>query len=289
MRRIFCIGTLTAAVLSVSCSDAAISERICVPPANADALTEMLLNTETYALFRLNDSEHCEPDTWITDALQSRMLARTMLRSVTWKRTGSYLEIQADYAKPQDVLREEKRMLYDAAQIWCQETTGESNAVRVLLAHDLLCRCCRYADDSQNTHSAAGALLEHSAACDGYAEAFALLMEYAEIPVMIVTGQAAAPDGKTEDHAWNMVRLSDCWYHIDCTWDDTDPDTVPAHTYFLCDDDAFRLTHKWDDKKYPPAQGGGYRYEVIVSEMADQIRKDRGEYAGYNPSQDPGR
>ncbi|MBR5362525.1 MAG: hypothetical protein IK134_04300 [Oscillospiraceae bacterium] len=244
-------------------------ETICTAEDASALLTEMLLHTEKCISFPMPEDD---PDALIQHAAASHVLARTMLKRVSWVRSGEMLTVQAEYAVPTDTLRRQKQMLADAAALWNHETSAEPDAVRVLLAHDQLCRTCEYADELPECHGAAGALLLHRAACDGYAEAFALLMESAGIPVMIVTGVSADAEGHTENHAWNLVQLAENWYHIDCTWDDSA--VQPAHTYFLCNDDTMRLTHVWDTKKYPPAQGGGYRYETIVSDMAAKVRKD---------------
>lgn len=284
MRYLRYICCLTAVFLSVGCADPAVSETRTesktVSESDSSVLTAMLLHTESGMRIRTDPTEQFDANHWINEAINSHTLARSMLRTVTWQQTGDYLTINAEYGKSQDALRNDKYMLSKAAKNWCLETAGKPNEVRALLAHDYICRICLYGDTLPDCHGAAGALLEHYAACDGYAEAFALLMEYADIPAMIVTGQTVGINGEQESHAWNLVQLSGEWYHTDCTWDDTG--VIPSHTYFLCNDAFFRHTHIWDETKYPPAQGGGYRYEVIVSEMADQIRKDSGEYAGYS-------
>ena len=244
-------------------------ENIVVTKDAGTAMKEMLLHTDETLRIRVDDA--AMPEQWLSEALDSSVLARTMLRSVSWSQSGDILTVSAQYAKPRDMLLMEKQMLADAAQTWYNETAAEPQAVRTLLAHDLLCRSCQYCDDTPDCHGAAGALLYRSASCDGYAEAFALLMETAGIPVRIVTGIASETDGIPESHAWNLVQLSGVWYHVDCTWDDID--AAPEHTYFLCNDDTMRLTHTWDAKKYPPAQGGGYRYELIASEMTARVKK----------------
>lgn len=251
------------------------------------AVTSMLTETQPALRIRLPEGTACDPEAVICSAVQANVLARTMLRGVTWTQSDGYLNFHADYAKPAEILRAEKNLLSDTAEAWCSGNTGAPDAVRVLLAHDMLCRICDYDDTQPESHGACGALLRHSAACDGYAEAFAVLMEKAGIPVRILTGFAQIPGGQHEPHAWDLVQLSGAWYHLDCTWDDSGD--VPQHTYFLCDDEAMRQTHIWDIKKYPPARGGGYRYEEIVTEMAALVREDGCGYNGYNPQQDSDR
>lgn len=164
---------------------------------------------------------------------------------------------------------EQQTALSAFADTWAESVSCYSAAVQVLLAHEQLCRNCVYDLTAANRHSAYGALIEGCAVCDGYAEGFSVLMQAAGIPAMTVIGSACEPSGSRIAHAWNLVELDGIWYHIDCTWDDTD-DTV-AHTYFLCDDAAMLQDHVWAQNKYPPAESGGYRYETIVQEMMQQV------------------
>lgn len=56
----------------------------------------------------------------------------------------------------------------------------------------------------------------------------------------------------TDDHIWNLVRLSDGeWYHIDVTWDDPIPDRVgqAEHGYFLVSD--YIRSYDGEGKPYP--------------------------------------
>lgn len=61
---------------------------------------------------------------------------------------------------------------------------------------------------NQRAHSAYGALIDKLCVCDGYSEAFYLLMEAYGIPCNIVVN---------ENHAWNEVMLDGKWYLIDVT------------------------------------------------------------------------
>lgn len=146
---------------------------------------------------------------------------------------------------------------------WAALYADEPAAVRALLAHDRICRNCSYQADAPERHSAYGAMLCGEAVCDGYAAAFAAMMQAADIPVRTVTGTART-DGQEIPHAWNLAELDGHWYHIDCTWDDGDP---PAHTFFLCTDAMMQETHSWDASAYPSAAGGTMRYETVAAEM----------------------
>lgn len=71
----------------------------------------------------------------------------------------------------------------------------------------------RYFADS--VFEAKGAIINRLAVCQGYAEAFKLLMDKINVKSFIVYGTA---DGV--NHAWNMVEIDGYWYHVDVTYDD---------------------------------------------------------------------
>ncbi|WP_084127325.1 DUF2510 domain-containing protein [Demequina sp. NBRC 110054] len=69
------------------------------------------------------------------------------------------------------------------------------------------------------SQEAYGILVEGSAVCNGYAQAFQLLADAVGLDSVIVTGTA---DGgvTTGLHAWNLVQIDDEWLVVDTTWDD---------------------------------------------------------------------
>ena len=50
--------------------------------------------------------------------------------------------------------------------------------------------------------------------CEGYARAFMVLCNNAEIPCVLVSGDSGGP------HMWNNVYLDGKWYAVDVTWND---------------------------------------------------------------------
>lgn len=64
-----------------------------------------------------------------------------------------------------------------------------------------------------------GALLLHSAVCEGYAKAFSWLCKEAGIKEQLVYGTANDGTG-VQPHAWNQVCVDGEWYYVDVTWDD---------------------------------------------------------------------
>lgn len=94
-----------------------------------------------------------------------------------------------------------------------------------------------------------GALVNRTAVCLGFACAFQLLMDMADIPCITVIGAAFQ---SSENHAWNMVCLDGAWYCADATWDlARRPDDW---SYFNVTSDYMAATdHQWDYETVPEA------------------------------------
>lgn len=59
-----------------------------------------------------------------------------------------------------------------------------------------------------------GALVLRKGVCHGIACAFKYLCDSVDLPSIVVCGETT--EGR---HAWNIVRVSKRFYHVDCTWD----------------------------------------------------------------------
>lgn len=108
------------------------------------------------------------------------------------------------------------------------------------------------------SHTAKGALLKKVAVCDGYSHAFQMVMRKLKIPCRFVTGSSGSVG-----HAWNMVKLSGKWYHIDVTFDDpiingTNTNKKPYYTYFLKSSSVMKKTHHFTASKYPKCNSKKY-------------------------------
>ena len=130
----------------------------------------------------------------------------------------------------------------------------------VLYLHDYLAYNTAYdmINYKKNTlgpdvYSAYGPLVNGQAVCQGYSEAFRLLLNEYGIESKIVTSQYL-------NHAWNQVYLNGKWYHVDVTWDDPtmsnntmvtsteDIYGICQHKNFLVDDETIISTghREWD-------------------------------------------
>jgi putative cell wall-binding protein len=93
-----------------------------------------------------------------------------------------------------------------------------------------------------DSYSPYGALINHVAVCEGFAEATDLLLNMAGIESMVVFGEAN--NGEiTGGHGWNIVKIDGKYYHVDTTWE------YPAE---ITQDDTTDIT--WDDSEWFEAE-----------------------------------
>ena len=107
--------------------------------------------------------------------------------------------------------------------------------------HDYLVRTVVYSTEvrdngsgSPEPYNAYGALVSRSCVCDGYSDAYVLLLRRIGIEARMVVSEEMS-------HSWTMVCIGDQWYHVDVTWDDPTPDggfrRDASHVYFLRGDE----------------------------------------------------
>lgn len=105
-------------------------------------------------------------------------------------------------------------------------------------------------NQTATSFTAYGAIVNGSAVCQGYSLAYGLLMDKCGIEWKYVSSDSM-------NHAWDMIKLDDKWYHVDVTWGDGFEQNQPnliAHEYFLRSDKTFMTAenpddrhHDWDD------------------------------------------
>ena len=135
---------------------------------------------------------------------------------------------------------------------------GMTPLEKVVSAHDWLVSNCQYDpyvanknstytttggvvyNENERVYTSYGAFVDGNIVCQGYALAFKVLMDRAEVPCCFV---------KNSGHAWNMVQLDGKWYHVDTTWDDPVDRSVGdlrgyvSREYLAKSDTEFQTSH----------------------------------------------
>ena len=159
------------------------------------------------------------------------------------------LTIYYRYSKPslEEKRTEHKEVLRIIGEC-CMPGMSDYEIAKAL--HDYLIEHCTYdkrlydGTMPHESYTAYGALMKHTAVCDGYAHAYMELMNAAGVECVHVSGQ-----GNGGGHAWNLVKIDGEWYHVDTTWDDhtSGNDNYVWYKYFLKSDAAISRDHsKWN-------------------------------------------
>jgi transglutaminase/protease-like cytokinesis protein 3 len=90
---------------------------------------------------------------------------------------------------------------------------------KIFLAHasvedvnDYLCQNVEPDESKASTFVVINTLIEGKGVCEGYSDAFWMLMDILNIDCQCVYGGG--------NHEWNIVKIDGEWYNIDVTWND---------------------------------------------------------------------
>ncbi|MDE7249374.1 MAG: hypothetical protein K2N82_05690, partial [Lachnospiraceae bacterium] len=166
---------------------------------------------------------------------------------------GQCVEIDLRFNRTAQDL-ENARTLFDenANQILAAAQGAVSDYDKEKLVHDALIDKVSYNLRAEMNQSAYSALVNGQTVCAGYARALQYLLQQLKIPCYYCTGYAG------ENHAWNIVELSDGYYNVDATWDDTGEG---SYEYFNKTDADYADTHVRKELAVylPPCDGQNFR------------------------------
>lgn len=158
-------------------------------------------------------------------------------------------------------------------------TSSMTQAEKALYIHDTLAGMITYTSGSTHAHNAYGALVEGKCVCEGYAEAYQVLLRRVGIQSFLAIGY-----GNGGAHEWNYVRLGGNYYQTDLTWNDQD--TTLYHAYYNLTDSRMLEDHQLDATAYPlpVCSSTEYHYfygtdaylDTYTAEQVGQLLKEGG-------------
>ena len=121
-------------------------------------------------------------------------------------------------------------------------TDSMSDYEKELYFHDEVAKRVVY-NEATHAHNAYGALVGGVAVCEGYAEAFQVLLHKVGIRAYLVEGSSINPStGQPEGHEWNAVEIDGNFYYVDVTWDDQGE--YLFHSYFNIPESVLTRDHE---------------------------------------------
>lgn len=154
---------------------------------------------------------------------------------------------------------------------------GKEMAIVQYLVANVTYPYARYqaGQDTDDDHSAFGALVKGEAVCEGYAEAFCWLADAVGLKTKFIYGIYGG-----EMHDWNLVQLNGQWYHVDVTSED--PVTNGGSNGYgwgnLCNqylnltDSQMARDHQWEAMADAPCSDTRYGPQAVEAYLSSAGR-----------------
>ena len=113
--------------------------------------------------------------------------------------------------------------------------------------------------ENDNPHDV---LKYRTAVCVGYATTFRMFMQMLGIECKVI-------HNKELFHSWNLVKIDNEWYHVDCYSDNGGT----KFSNFNMNDVQSSMAHDWTREFYPQATGTKYNYILSVCEQIKDFYK----------------
>lgn len=178
-----------------------------------------------------------------------------------------YPEYRFDYETCFNILRQmEKRI-----EPFVQRIAMLSERERVKQIHDYIIRNVTYKDlEAPYSHESPGVLLYGVAVCEGIAKAFKFLSDRVRVNSLVIAGDAIDDTNQPSNasgHAWNIVYVDSCPYHLDVTFDySVSSASTTRYDYFLLSDSQIKSDHMFEGT---PECASSYEFYIINGHYAD--------------------
>ncbi len=114
---------------------------------------------------------------------------------------------------------------------------------KILYVHDYFLKNVTYDVSSSRSHTILGPLMDKKGCCEGISLAAKMIFDYLNIPCLVLTGKALGPHLVMENHAWNIVKIDQDYYHLDITFDLSGQ----MHAYLNVTDKEVKMTHQYQE------------------------------------------
>ncbi len=223
----------------------------------APTLTEALTEVRSYgAMILTGEKDQPDPEAVLEDIRRDDYLVAMGIDATEWVFSGNdftndmivyftidYIDGKEEILSAREQVKQEVEKL--SGTLWSESDAPET---RVRAIHDYLVSHAEYASQKESTlrdHTPYGVLIKGEGVCDSYTYAAHLLLRAAGVESLLAAGTF---DGS--EHAWNVVKLGENYYHLDITWDD--PVGAPAgyktYAYYLKGDATMKKDHEWTMK-----------------------------------------
>lgn len=177
-------------------------------------------------------------------------------------------EYSVDLAERENRQRQIDRVVNE---IISQLNQFNNDYTKIKYVHDYIINNTTYdinAPDNQNIYSV---FVNRRSVCAGYAKSLQYIMNKIGVYSLYVTGKIKSHDQEEINHAWNIIKLDNQYYHLDITWGDSVFAAVnieegyPTYHYFNITTDELLKTHIIDNN-FPLPTCNGIKYNYYLKE-----------------------
>lgn len=197
--------------------------------------------------------------------------------------TGGILNVCIDPAYSSSAYRATCDKAIENLAAACAQKLGSgiSQLQKTLLIHDFVLGQMNYAYKKDGAtpetaiwaHNLIGCAEKRAGVCESYAKTYQYLCLLNGVECIVVTGYNG------EDHAWNVVKIDGKWYGVDCTFDETNGESV-SYNCFGMSADRMNTEYTADT---PDGSGIDYLYQIPkLAEQGIELVElyKNGEYVG---------
>lgn len=193
------------------------------------------------------------------------------------------------------ILSANEKILYNLAVKIVEESKAQPTTLRrELFIHDAITAKSTYYNNNEKMVkskstprfvTAAGALIDGRANCQGYSDAFYMLGTMCGFQIGKINGTTHNVDknSSSEGHMWNTIKLGGKTYFVDVTWNDDSFKFSKrlgynSYIYFNAPAEIASATHIWDRNsvKNLQTEPDGYYYFTTP-----EFKETNGEYFGF--------
>ena len=149
------------------------------------------------------------------------------------------------------------------------QKVGDKKGIEAqILLHDIFCEQVTYFEFENDSdillkyHNIYAAFVEKQGVCDGFTKAMQILLDRFDIESILVSGKLG-----DQNHAWNMVKIEDSWYHMDITSDKSikTGTNFGIHSYFNISTNQIKGTHDINSEfEIPETLNNKHNYYIYM-------------------------
>lgn len=194
---------------------------------------------------------------------------------------GSYTVVEPGYLyTKKEIAKMQEEIDAVATEILSGVPKDSGEYEKIKYIYECLIEMAEYKGDAKHSQNMYSALVNRETVCAGYAKSNQYLLNKLGIFCTYVMG-TAVENGKSDNHAWNIVRCNDKYYYVDITWADpvvpeeqSEKMSAIIYDYLCCSDDVLAETHTSESGyEYPACTSNDlnyYRMNGLYYETADR-------------------